>query len=1134
MSSPNQDVSTASCIDAKAQSSPCPLKKNKIQLLPVRYALVEQEHSHPAIASTHKTDIQYRPIGIRLIDEESYLYLIHSKRPDIIYAYELGQNGLVKKLEQTGLDVASENGEFIYQVSESTIVVSRSGSIQALYSPVKISSKLQGQLLRSAKLRKKMMQTCELGRFDCQKGAPHLLPPSQLEQYLADINPQHSTNEETDQWCWLKQKPVPQNVSVLTSKILPNYQNEAAVLLLEDPIGIMTELASAYQAMLMQEEEWMAKDSNRADYFAASQILQLIEMSDELLLVHADNKDALNKFNKAHPHVLEARYRDYWQAKQSFAPEKYNMKTLPYASSSMYVTDTKEQIAYRNELAKNEALAKKIGISSQDLQKMFDLAGEQKKDLLYGESLLGLRVSRGILERIDEAAMRSWYKPAQTKITHWREMCVQLDNDRTAMLPAAYTAIPVFDKEEQDKFKHRLELEYHWLLGLGEDPANREKISEFFATLGEQNTQLWVSNAKNIATVEDYDGLAGDINNAWSLKESFSAQLDGLSGLKEFQDQMAGVHLVLIKTIPQALQASMGRLASEIARLSIPELQNMTERMRSATAQVNAVLHHAKPGIVALLLGHAKNAGVTLDIGSQSDEAYARWQEGTVDKLQKLRTRAEEAKRVYNKATKNTPADSARRAWANGEWAALQRESAALREQLFTHSQPLAEPGAPKPRSHIIIKASDATLIELEEHLRLSREALSHQVIRGSRGTACLGVVAIFTNWLNYSKTAADLEHKYKKTFAQGADWFSAVTGLTSAVLALSVEVIRVGVYLRWLHTGAESLLKASGKVVTLGTTAVGVLGALSAAADGYKQASQIARHWRRGEWEPMLASTVVLAGDGMVTYSSGKIALAGGRMVMAAVAGEISWQQAAAVTLRFAVRFNPTMWVAAALIFTGELAYNFLTSTPLMRWISESRWGKRGSIPFLHTNQEWDYTTQLRKWLEVMQTPRLQVQYGSTIKIVEGKSITMPVQNTWLTQLRIVLPMSTPDQVRILALVLSNGKLVDITKDLRQKAPVQDAGLYTRLDFDWPVDDQGRMEWLYLVIAVTTSAGVTLFDEQGGLRFSLDLRQLQGLEEANLAGDTPGWRQAKPVEEDDKYPLDRSKITALLQPLLN
>ncbi|MDA1378926.1 hypothetical protein PCI56_02510 [Plesiomonas shigelloides subsp. oncorhynchi] len=57
-----------------------------------------------------------------------------------------------------------------------------------------------------------------------------------------------------------------------------------------------------------------------------------------------------------------------------------------------------------------------------------------------------------------------------------------------------------------------------------------------------------------------------------------------------------------------------------------------------------------------------------------------------------------------------------------------------------------------------------------------------------------------------------------------------------------------------------------------------------------------------------------------------------------------------------------------------------------------------------------------------------------------------MPVQRTWLTQLRIVLPMSAPSQVRILALVLSNGKFVDITKDLRQKAPVQDAGLYTRL----------------------------------------------------------------------------------------
>lgn len=50
----------------------------------------------------------------------------------------------------------------------------------------------------------------------------------------------------------------------------------------------------------------------------------------------------------------------------------------------------------------------------------------------------------------------------------------------------------------------------------------------------------------------------------------------------------------------------------------------------------------------------------------------------------------------------------------------------------------------------------------------------------------------------------------------------------------------------------------------------------------------------------------------------------------------------------------------------------------------------------------------------------------------------------------------------------------------------------------------------------------------------SLNSWQLQELEEANLAGDTPGWRQAKPVEDDDNYPLELSQITALLQPLLN
>lgn len=211
--SANQDAAAASSANAQGSTKACPLKKNKIQLLPVRYALVEQKTVHPAIASNHAASIKYRPVGIRLIDETSYLYLIHSKRPDIIHAYQLAENGGVAKLEQKGLSSASGKEAFVYQESDSTIVVSRSGSVQVLYSRTKISPKLQGQLLRSPKLRQKMMQTCQLGGFDCQNGSRHLLPPEQLEKHLAEAHPQQSTHAKTDQWCWLTQMPKTQSAS---------------------------------------------------------------------------------------------------------------------------------------------------------------------------------------------------------------------------------------------------------------------------------------------------------------------------------------------------------------------------------------------------------------------------------------------------------------------------------------------------------------------------------------------------------------------------------------------------------------------------------------------------------------------------------------------------------------------------------------------------------------------------------------------------------------------------------------------------------------------------------------------------------------------------------------------------------
>jgi len=1136
-----QAALSGSCYDAKSPVGMCPLTKTEIQLIPVRYALVEQPPTHVAVASAHRASIGYRPVGIRLLEEGGYLYLIHSGRPDIIYAYRLGADGAATKLEQQALSSAAGKPEFVYHESESAIVVKRAGTIQVLYSRAKLSAKLQGQLLRSAPLRQRLMQTCTVGAFDCLAGARHLLPPDQLEAELADVHPQQSPRAEGDAWCWLQQAPAAKLVDVLTSQILPAYQQDAAILQLEDPIGLMTELASAYQALLIQEETWMAEGSNRADYFAATQLLALLTLTDQQLLTLAGGDPALTAYSQAHPHALEQRYQAYWQAREEYDEAAAAMPSIYDVDKLM-----PQWQAWLAEEAQNQALAREIGIPDHTLRHLFEQAKEQQDTLQEGERWMHFwRPARGIRERIDEPAMRSWFEVAQARMTHWREDCIQLDNDRLAMLPAAYGALPVYDKQDKDLFLSRLEFEYHWLLGLGEEPTNLPGISEFFSTLGEQSLQLWQVNHDDMAVVEDYAGLSGVLNNVWAVATAGKTQLDGLSGVQEFQAQMAANHLELIPVLPPPLQAAMSRVSFELARLSIPQLQQMIQRIQGAQGQADSLLRYARPATVAMLLGQAKNLGVTLDVGHQPDADHLLWQQQTLGRLSTLQQRIETVLTARQQAPRDTRAGDAQRARANAELARLHREAKALRNQLFAGSQPLVGAGRPPPRSHILIRADGHTLAELEALQQLSRAALRNQVLFGRATGPALGgavrsgglaLALLWLNGYNFASTCQGLTHKSERTVEQTSDLWGAGVGLGGTALSLAVEVVRSAAYCHWLQSGASSGLKGVGMVVTLGTTGVAALGSAASFLDGYKQMSRLARHWRRGEWDSLGASALSLTGDGLAGYANGRVAMAGGRLTMAALAGEISWQRAAAVLLRFGVRFNPYGLAATVLMLAGDLAYNVVQATALQRWASQCRWGARGTL--LADNREWDHATQLCHWQEAVQTPRLlvlrrQVTLRQSVPM-RGTIVSRRQTRQALVRLRIQLPMASPPQLRLLALVASQGQLVDIGPQLRQDSFVTETGLCTLLDFAWPQDPatQGRLDWLHLVLEVTTAEGNRLFAGPGGLRFSLNLHALASLTPVAQADGEPGWCLVEPLDDTDDFPLPRAAIQARLQPL--
>lgn len=119
MSNPNTAAKTGRNKDGRQPTGTCPLKENKIQLVPVRYALTEQAPDHPAIASRHQSKVSFRPTGIRPLRDEGYLDVIHSLRQDIIYAYQVETSGAVTKLEQLALQQGASGEEYVYAESES-------------------------------------------------------------------------------------------------------------------------------------------------------------------------------------------------------------------------------------------------------------------------------------------------------------------------------------------------------------------------------------------------------------------------------------------------------------------------------------------------------------------------------------------------------------------------------------------------------------------------------------------------------------------------------------------------------------------------------------------------------------------------------------------------------------------------------------------------------------------------------------------------------------------------------------------------------------------------------------------------------------------------------------------------------
>ncbi|EKO3481969.1 hypothetical protein M0358_002071 [Vibrio fluvialis] len=1145
MSGPINDAKSGQTKDAQDPAGTCPLKQSKLQLIPVRYALVESPPHHQAVSSRLKSEVLYRPIGIRPIDS-GYLYIIHSRRKDIIYVYNIQADGKVVKLEQQQLEDGNDDQEYVYIESEQGLFVARDGNIEVLFSETKISPKLQSHLLNSESLREKMMQTCNVEAFNCSSGSRHLLPTTALNDNLADCEPDKSNYEEEYRWCWLDEKPQPYQSKDLLSHIIPEYEKDAAILILEDPIRIMTELSSCNVRLNKIEAEWFSQDDNRAKYFAASQIKLLIEVGERYFNANTNN-EKLRKYIESNLKDIKDRFHCFHDADKAYW-DFVRSKTAGHAHYSLSVEslqNSPEYKEYQKQRLLNYKMAQNIGITQNELEAFFRQVKKQNDKVVKGE-FDGWLGDRGILARIEHDEMEEWFKSTQRKIDAWRQQTDIIERDQSAVRPFAYDVIAVFDKENKDAFVARLIHENHWLEISPEHSDHLETLRDFFfGTIGEQNLHTFFSNSDKIGTIDNKYSDGKEwlqyLAPAKGVKDNAENTINGLSGLKDFQDMLKGYHLIEIDDVPDEVKKQLNRLGSKLSSLALDELNEISKNLHASQARANSLIYHARPGVIATLLVHRKNANIILDVG---DHAGIDYFNQYFTQLEHNRVEAENILTKRNLVEKDAKGltktnKDALRADYNRQLKILGDDSQHALMMLAASSEPLAKEGQAHLPSQITVKASGATAKDIDDLLALRQKVLRNEFLygvsegksfKGAVGSGSAAFVVFALNAWNWSNTQQAFANKSALTVVEGIEYISGFVSLLSASTSVVLEITKIQATLNWINSSTDISKNMLGKVTTIGSSLVYGFTFLSSLTDMVKQTERMSQSWRKGNFASFVSSSAALLGDGIQVTGAGSIAYTGVNQTIAAAAKRITWTAAAENTLTIVARVNPWMLGASLLLLAGEIGYNFLQSTPLMNWISQSSWGKDG-VWFWHKNQHWDYTMQFTKWLEATQAPAVSVSietYQATLVSGSGNWQTQ-VTKSKVKTLRLIVPMATPEQIRLAGYVkaLSSVEPIGITHELIQNSRVLYDGMNTVYEFDWPQDRkrQESLRYLDLMIEVTSQYGSKLFEEQGGARFTLDLHN-------PASQDKQEWHNVALLDEDDKQAVSQSQLVSSLMSL--
>ncbi|WP_339405865.1 toxin VasX [Pseudomonas helleri] len=968
----------------------CPLRKPKVQLLPLRYGLVERLDPAAALSLPYQTTS--RPMGIRLV-RDGWLYVIDNTS-GYLHEYRV-ENGEVSQFVWQGNEASQDHRQG--KDTQQALLFSRATTLHFAYSEVQWTANKCSKMIDSRPDRDHFMQCVDLSSADCVKGGPHLLTDAQTKQWLAEVAEPPSSvapaegvhPQETQDYVWedtplFKKTPI----AVVKRQMLAAYEYDHLYLVFNDTLGVMRDLAEEQDTVVGWIDEWVAKEKLELKYLVGSYIETLMVLNDQ----SAPNAGVSPKlFEKTTPQQREAIYA-YLNARNTFkglpssaSPEKAAYPGQGYDANSRAVRQTMDD----KKKAMHDALGQPL---HDELEDDIEALQDHGDAALQGKGL----GARGIHDLVRHQEMTAYLEAQRVHIKRWTARLDRITVDRTHLLTRGdmHRSLWAYDPDNEEQLLAVLAAEYNCLRDLCRTDESLEAVSEYlhahpYYLLPAFGSRLdWAflnSKAPDLIKLLDDSLQAQDnIVIAQGRLVRVSELLGRYWGNSVTLNQPASNNSLLV----QALYAPAAALRTEqwLVKLQT-ELNNPTLKAHLDDLHTVSNRAHRLAGLIAL-----EHSGATLYVASAQQVEQFSIRIANLNVLLKN-------EETYKYNFKLSQRDSNRRYLSD-----LQRERARLNVEryysLWNEARSQRWQLVQQIESSLTVTSSQAAgFIGVKLDLDPQQKAyLDEEIkrlrsgVRGGYGEGHAGVAAFKSGWLplalmlwqtqalrdawgEWQKHAAGGTVGLKEGFIIGGAIAAAISSALSVYQAVHISLVENAFRAVQINSQGANGMLLTVKIAKLGL-GLGVFispfaffGALGTSISNFNKWISAIRTGSAGE---RAGALIALTGDTGNSVVAGIWTARAGIEFTPVIAARLkgagpkalgeAWALSNSRYAFYAARLTPWMLGFVALSYGGEAIYKYYNLDKSQRWLLNCCWGNE--------DQEWDWPTHAQRLAEATLQP--------------------------------------------------------------------------------------------------------------------------------------------------------------------